>query len=177
MRLVDKTILIALVLVCSGASWAGTEPGSAPAAMNLAYEDINPRSATHGQEVALSDLWSERGIVLSFVASWCGYCRKELPDLQALHAAGAARVVGVVADEGDETGKALQMRQLIDEAELTMPMLYVPSSELKRVESFYDYSILPATYLIDRGGAVRKVFEGQASRSALSAGIENWLAP
>lgn len=175
MRLVERTILVALMLACASAGWAASEP--APAAMNLAYEDINPRSPTHGEKVALSDLWSDRGIVLSFVASWCGYCRRELPDLQALHAAGAARVVGIAADEGDETGKAVQMRRLIDEAELTIPVLFVPTAELKKVESFYDYSILPATYLIDRGGAVRKVFEGQVSRSKLTDGIDRWLVP
>ena len=46
-----------------------------PRAHELVYEDINPRSASHGETLALSELYAEQGIVLQFTASWCKFCR------------------------------------------------------------------------------------------------------
>ena len=75
---------VALTLACCVVSLS---PGTAArplAALDFTYEDINPNSPTHGERLALSDLYADGGVVLSFLASWCGFCWKELPELQKL---------------------------------------------------------------------------------------------
>ena len=175
-------ILAVLVIsvVAGEASWAETLPASrgesdAARALDFSFEDINPRSATHGQRLTLSELYPQRGLVLNFMASWCGFCWKELPELQRLHAADAAKIVGVAADEGDETGQVRALRKLLEQSEATIPVLYVPTKELARIESFYDYSILPATYLIDGQGIVQHVFQGKVPEETLRREIRDRL--
>lgn len=146
-------------------------------ALELEFVDINPHSPSHGKKIKLSERYAERGVVLNFLASWCGYCWKELPELQQLHRDGVATVVGVAADEGDPTDEVPFLMSHLEQAKLTIPVLYVPPEALERVESFYDYQILPATYFIDRHGAVRRVLQGKVPFEALRREIDRSLGP
>jgi thiol-disulfide isomerase/thioredoxin len=131
--------------------------------------DINPRSSTHGDRLALAELYAERGVVLRFVASWCEICRAELPDLQELHASGEAKVVVVAADE---YGGPDSMVIVAERSALTTPVLYVPEAEVARLARHYSYEILPATYVIDRAGTVRVFHQGALSKERLVAALE-----
>ncbi len=142
------------------------------AARDFTYEDINPNSPTHGQRLALSDLWAERGIVLNFLASWCQYCWTELPELEGLKAADAATIVGVAADE--YAGPEILLRQLAAK-NLTMPILLVPQDDIAAMERDYDHRILPTTYVIDKQGRIRRVFQGVAPHDELLAEIRENL--
>lgn len=172
--------IMAMSMVAGAASRADTLPvasagSEAARALDFSFEDINPRSATHGQRLTLSELYPRRGLVLNFMASWCGFCWKELPELQKLHAVDTAKIVGMAADEGDETGEVRALRRMLEKSETTIPVLYVPTEELARIESFYDYSILPATYLIDGQGIVRHVFQGKVPGETLQREIRDRL--
>ena len=50
-------------------------------AADFTFEDINPASATFGQKITLSEQYPERGVLVSFVASWRDPCWQELPIL------------------------------------------------------------------------------------------------
>jgi len=172
--------IVAIFVLARGASWTQSGPtsregGDSARALDFSFEDINPLSATHGKRLTLSELYSQRGLVLNFMASWCGFCWKELPDLQKLHAADTAKIVGVAADEGDESGELSVLRGMLKKSETTIPVLYVPVEDLARIESFYDYSILPATYLIDGDGVVQQVFQGKVPQETLRREIRDRL--
>jgi thiol-disulfide isomerase/thioredoxin len=139
-------------------------PAKPVSASDFTYEDINPNSPTHGQRLSLKALYAERGVVLNFLASWCGFCWKELPELEELQHTMATPIVGIAADEYQGPAVLLEM---IRKAELSLPILLVPTADIKKMESSYDHQILPATYVIDRQGRVRSVFEGTTSAEML----------
>jgi peroxiredoxin len=143
-------------------------------APGFAYEDINPNSESFGQSLALSDLYAERGLVLNFLASWCGYCWKELPELEKLGAADVAPILGVAADEYDGPAK---LKKMIGQMKLSFPILLVPGAEIDSMGRSYRHRILPATYLIDNRGSIRRVFEGAVSESDLKREILQTLKP
>ena len=136
----------------------------------------------HGDPVALSDLLAEGPVVLSFYrGSWCPFCNLELRALQrALESAQAAGVT-LVAVSPNLPDVSLA---LVDEAELTFPVLSDVGSEVaasfnlvyemvpEQVEYYrtHDRDLaamngnetwllpLPATYVIDREGIIRYDF-------------------
>ena len=171
--------------LCNGAvialAWsvpgAGTaEPPATPSAPartahDFTLADINPASPTHGRQLVLSELYAERGLVLQFVASWCPPCRDELPDVQALHAAGHP-VALVAADEYGFTEGILIVAQ---RAGLTTPLLFAGTERAAELELHYGHETLPTTYLIDRQGSILEIHEGAWSREKLSAAVERRL--
>ena len=137
-----------------------------------AFDPVLTVSPTHGKALTLSDLYSERGLVLQFVASWCAPCREELPHLQELHAAERAPIVLVAADEYGHTEGILIVSE---RAGLTTPLLFVPQEAAAALEQHYDHEILPTTYLIGEDGAILERHEGAWSKSRLVAAIERRL--
>ena len=133
-------------------------------AFDFELRDINPASPTHGDTVRLSDLYRRGGLLVNFIASWCGPCRVELPLMQALHAAGEVAVLCVAADE---VGGVEDVLPLVRASRLTMPVLFAPEREAKELARHYDYTFLPATYLIDGEGSVTTVFEGIVDEQVL----------
>ena len=166
-------LLMLLILSCSCAPGAG----GGTEAVDFELPDINPASPTYGKDVRLSALWKERGLVVNFMASWCGPCRVELPALQAIHASGDASIVVVAADEGVGTEDLLT---LVRSSGLTMPVLYAGGGRAEEVARAYTYEALPATYLIDAEGQIRQLLTGarpeEAFRQAINASLHGSAA-
>jgi len=156
-RAVRAALCASLALACCVAITSPRTAARPSAARDFTYEDINPNSPTHGERLSLSAIYAERGVVLNFLASWCGFCWKELPELERLQESVPTPIVGIAADEYNGPEVLLGM---IRKAELSLPILLVPAADIKAMEQHYDHRMLPATYVIDKQGRVRRVFEG-----------------
>ena len=164
-------LLLAVTAVPAGEAMPAAE--AVRHAQDFTFEDINPASPTHGDTLTLSELWADEGLVLNFLASWCGYCWKELPHLQKMQDAGEARVFGMAADEyGEPRGLLLSM---VERAKLTIPILWVPEERVAWLEQHYDHRMLPATYVIDRSGEIRRVMQGALPAEAIREEIARGL--
>ena len=141
-------------------------------AASFEFADINPRSETFGRTVSLGDLYEKRGVVLRFMASWCEVCRDELPELRELRASSNAPIVFMAADED---GAPDSLLIVAERNGLTAPILFVPEDSVEEVERQFPHQILPATYLIDRGGKIRMSHEGAMTRSRLVRDMETQL--
>jgi len=169
--------IIAIVLpLAVGLAAMDAERGARPArrAFLFEYTDINPRSATYGQQLALTDLYRERGVVLNFIASWCAPCWEEIPSLQRLRATTSAPIVCVAADEYGPTDDLLR---LAANAEMTLPILHVPREQIQLMERHYDHEMIPATYVIDRTGRITRVIEGMLEEREMTREILDHLPP
>ncbi len=162
---------LAVLLVLAFAA-TGDQRADGREAFGFTFEDINPRSATFGTRVALSELYAERGVALQFTASWCQFCRAEMPTLQQAHAGKELPIVFVGADEFDGPKPLLKVAA---RAQLTAPLLYVPEEQVARIEKHYGYTVLPATYLIDKTGKILLVHQGTMAPGKLVPKIESVL--
>lgn len=109
-----------------------------------------------GHDVRVSEL---RGkvVIVSFWASWCGYCRKELPvlaALQKLKGTSDLRVVGVNHDDDYDKYKDLLRRW----KNLDIVLTYDPPDG--RIGKPYDVHGLPFLVMIGRDGRVAHAYYG-----------------
>ena len=115
----------------------------------LALKDLDGR---------LHDLADYRGTVLlvNFWATWCAPCRDELPSLERLRDALRGRpfeVLAVNVAEGES-----RVRRFLAEVPLRSPVLLDRNGDTQRA---WKVRGLPATFLLDREGAIRFWYLGE----------------
>jgi peroxiredoxin len=117
-----------------------------------------------------------RPVVLHFWATWCEACRDEFPALRPGLSRLPARGVGVLLvsiDRPEDRRKAEQMLARYRLLLLPSVLLDAPAPDpvAKAVGERQWDGTLPATFVFDERGKLRKSFIGRASPSALEAAV------
>ncbi len=138
------------------------EPAPAYGAVTMRGDSLD--LATMKGQVVLLNVW----------ATWCIPCRREVPELQALHQeleTKGLRVWGVSIDGAESHS---DVAGFMDDFKMTYTVLRDPG---ERVLSVFRIQGVPASYLIDREGVVRWKTIGpfKASDPELQAAIETSL--
>lgn len=109
-----------------------------------------------GDTLHLKDLRGDV-VLINVWATWCPPCLREMPALQRLHEALGAdglRVLAVNVDNASFGGDPTDLvRTFIDEFGLTFDILLDPEYA---IESAFQVSGLPMTFVIDRRGRIRE---------------------
>ena len=108
--------------------------------------------------------WEGRWILINYWAEWCAPCRKEIPELNRLHAErnrSGVIVVGVNFDGLQGEG----LRTLIDAMDIRFPVLLEdPRSRWEQPSP----SVLPSTLVIAPDGSLHDVLVGPQSYESLT---------
>lgn len=110
--------------------------------------------AMEGGNLRLSEHLGEV-VVINFWATWCGPCRQEMPlldDLYGKYKLAGMTLLSINIDE--DSSRAAEMAHTL---KVSYPVLFDDRQEVSRG---YDVSTMPVTVMIDRGGVVRRVFDG-----------------
>ncbi|HLF71782.1 MAG TPA: TlpA disulfide reductase family protein [Dehalococcoidia bacterium] len=151
-------------------------PGGSSRAVGLDEGNLAPDfefSTFDGERMRLSD-FRGRAVLLNFWATWCGPCRIELPDLEALlrqHTSDGLAVIAV--NSGEKFGPANSYIKEIG-VELTA-WAYDPNGAVSRRYAVPGLQGLPFSYFIDANGVVRRVIVGQMSPKVMEAGVAEML--
>ncbi len=100
-----------------------------------------------GKTTKLSAL-KGRPVVLSFWASWCGPCRKELPALAVL-AAKRSDVQFLAVNVDRDRAPA---EKFLKELKLPLPIAFDPDSS---VVSQFEVVVMPTMFMVDKNGTVK----------------------
>lgn len=107
-----------------------------------------------GGEIRLSDLRGQ-GVIVNLWATWCGPCKKEMPQFIAAYDRYQADGLEVIAVNLQESHSIIQ--PFVDDFGMDFP---VALDKRGAVSDRYRIIGLPTTYFVDRRGEIRSVFQG-----------------
>lgn len=118
-------------------------------------ERIEVERLADGSAVQL-DHWDGRWLIINYWAEWCGPCRKEIPELNLLHAERAATGAVVLGVNYDGlTGDSLV--SLVEEMGIEFPVLVQDPRLRWGVEQ---PAVLPSTIIVNPAGELSEVLVG-----------------
>jgi len=128
-----------------------------PAKTPIRVSSLSFRDAD-GRDRTLAD-WNGRVVLLNLWATWCGFCRQEMPllvKMQGEHRDEGFEVLGLNVDDEsiDEVNSFAQ------EMKLNYSLVWSnakTTNELLRISKFQG---IPQSFLVDREGNLRGVFTG-----------------
>lgn len=98
-----------------------------------------------GQQISLEDITRGKPAIVNFWASWCSFCKEEMPQLQSVHTQFEdIAVVGVNLQEDQAVARAYA-----EEGGYTFVSLLDPGSELKKRFGVFTQ---PTTFVLDAQG-------------------------
>ena len=126
-----------------------------------------------GDSVSLA---GERGqvVLMNMWATWCGPCRKEIPELRAIHAAYKDRGLKLIGVSVDAEGSDDAIRDFLKEFKMDYTIWRDPSDD---ASVRFRLAGLPASFLIDKQGVLRWKATGaiEPGDSTLLRAIESVL--
>src|SRR4051812_23404998 len=127
-----------------------------------------------GEAVSLASL-RPKVVLMNVWATWCGPCRKEIPDLIALNAKYKDRGLRVVGISVDADGSDDAIRKFVADFRMDYTIWKDPDD---RVQTTFLMSGVPATFLVDKSGVLRWKTTGalEPRDSTLTAAIERALS-
>jgi peroxiredoxin len=134
-----------------------------------------------GKEVSFRKMTQGKVVVVNFWATWCGPCKRELPDLRAINSEYAQKgvlVLGIATMERTEPAYRLDfVSKFVHERDLGYPIVLDNDSlDMWRAFAMDPKSgALPATILIDRNGRIAKAFIGVKTEEEFEAELKPLL--
>lgn len=119
------------------------------------------------------DLEQLRGkvVLINFWATWCPYCRHEMPDMESFYRDYQAKGFEIVAlSQDDDVAK---VAAFIAKEAYHFPVALEPAGASA---AFGGVSRLPTSFVIDKQGRVRQKISGQVHYARLKGLVEPLLA-
>jgi len=118
----------------------------------------------------LSDLRGQV-VLVNFWATWCPYCRHEMPAMQTFWRDNREKGFAIVAYSFDKTQHEVDVFMANEGYTFAAPLAPLGVSE-----AFGGVSRLPTSFIIDRRGVIRHTINGQVHAGRLEALIAPLLA-
>jgi peroxiredoxin len=133
----------------TGLPFAVISPGKAVPAPNFTLK------TSKGVTVTLDQAISKGPVVIDFWEVWCGPCKLELPEIDAINRAYRARGVQVYGIE--TAANAAQVNHFFSQYGVSFPTLVDPHGD---VNIAYGVQSVPRVIVIDRQGKLRSENDG-----------------
>jgi cytochrome c-type biogenesis protein len=135
----------------------------------------------YGIEHTLSD-YKGKVVFLNFWATWCGPCKEEIPDIEALYEEynknqediiilGVANPASSEYPNNADVSKT-QIQEFLEENEYTFPVVFDETGEIL---SKYYISAFPTTFMIDKEGNIFGYAPGMLTKDMMQQAIQQTL--
>ena len=108
-----------------------------------------------GKKVTLSSFKNKKGVVLSFWATWCPYCVREIPKLKELHSKFSNRGLEIISINIAANDPISRVMEFEKRQKIPYSVLYDKDQTVSRI---YAVSGIPVTLIIDPEGLI--IFRG-----------------
>ena len=122
-----------------------------------------------GNQVSLSEFFG-KPIILNFWASWCGPCKSEMPDFEAVYQEYGDEIAFLMVNCTDGSRETVETaKTFIQEQGYTFPVYYDTQLDASIT---YGASTIPMTFFIDKDGYGAAYARTALSREVLQQGID-----
>ena len=140
--------------------------------VNVGDEAVDFKLETlSGEEIQLSQITDEKGVILNFWGTWCKPCREEMPDMNQVYNEGHEdyEIIAVNVSENNQ-----QIEQFLSglSENLDYPIALVNN---RSVTKAYNIGPLPTTIAINKEGTVVKKQEYQLTKEDIYTFIDESL--
>jgi len=111
-------------------------------------------------------------VLVNFWATWCPYCRHEMPVMQDFYNDYQGKGFEILAFSVDDD--PAKVENFLRENGYTFPILM---ANAEHSNAFGDVSRLPTSFIIDRNGRIRHKISGQVHYGRLQNLVEPLLTP
>jgi len=118
-------------------------------AIDFTLNDLN------GKKVTLSSFKNKKAVILSFWATWCPYCVREIPKLKKLHSKFAGRGLEVISINIAANDPIHRVIEFGKKQNISYSVLY---DKVQAVSRTYGVSGIPVSLIIDPDGLI--IFRG-----------------
>ncbi len=164
-RIVALLVIITAVMTVV---WVFSHNKKRDSSERIAVGSIAPEfeaTTLEGKKVRLSDFQGQI-VVLNFWASWCTSCMREMPLLNDIQKSSSALIETLFINVGES--KATVSEYLKDHS-FSFPVVIDVTG---KISTAYEVSALPATFIINREGNIRKAILGEITDFPL---MQQWL--
>ncbi len=145
---------------------SGIRPATGQAASDFSWYD------SKGQKVSLSTL-KGKTVLVNFWATWCGPCKKELPDIEAIskqYAPEGLVVIGVSEDRGD--GILSDVSDFASKNGLTYQIV-IDNDDI--ADAYGNINAIPTSFLVNKDGQIVQKWIGVRSKAFFESTVEKYL--
>lgn len=122
-----------------------------------------------GNKIKLSDM-KGKPVVINFWATWCYYCKVEMPDFEEMYKQYGEDVQFMMVDLTDGKRETLDgAKKHISDNGFTFPVYFDTDSDAANA---YGISGIPATYFIDAEGNLITYVNGMVDAELIEKGIK-----
>jgi len=123
-----------------------------PVTVGSKAPDFRAKDVHSGATRTLAD-YRGKVVLLNVWATWCEPCKIEMPSMEELYKAYGSKGVHIVAVSIDDAAPEDSIRAYAKALGLTFEILHDPSHAIERS---YQTTGYPESFVIDRGGVIRK---------------------
>ena len=121
-----------------------------------------------GKQVKLSDM-KGKPVVINFWATWCHFCKVEMPDIEAMYQKYGNEVEFMIVNMTDGQRETVDTaKKFIKDEGFTFPVYF---DTLYSASYNYNVTSLPATYFVNAEGQLVAAARGAVNAETLEEGI------
>ena len=183
---VSVTAVLALFLILSGCSKNSQENSSSQTASSSPGEYIANVSKVNsvqkseggkaadfswtdetGKKISFSEFSKDNVVLINFCATWCGPCKRELPDLVALQDEYKGKNIKILGISVDRDGDVVNLvHTFAVQANLVYPIV-IDNGDLEK--AFGGIRGIPTSFFVNKKGEIVKKIIGMQTKETFQA--------
>jgi len=163
-----RWLLLSMLATFAVLSWSSPGCGGTPTVgpvVDALAPDCTLRTA-NAETVKLDELRGQP-VLINFWGTWCTYCRRQMPYIQAAFEEKGQEVKFIAINVGESSGV---VRQYVDDTGIGF---IVALDRNRAVASAYNIRYYPTTFLVDEQGVIKHITLGAfRSKNEVMAALE-----